>query len=127
MDSAASMIELQNAERRRCQALVTGDADRLSDMLSEDLVHIHLTGRIDDKDGYLAGVRSKYIFRDVTRGPLRIRVWGESAVITGELTQKIVVRESGAVHDIRAVTTQSWHKVDGQWLQTTCHNAPLSE
>lgn len=117
---------LQEAERLRCDALMQGRAEDLAGMLTEDLVHIHLTGKIDDKLGYLDGVRGKYQFRDVKRGPLNIRVWGDSAVMVGPLTQQILVTETGAVHDIRAVTTQTWQKIGGRWLQSTCHNAPLT-
>ncbi|MFT4149788.1 MAG: nuclear transport factor 2 family protein [Paracoccaceae bacterium] len=125
MDTTA-IPAIEEAERQRCAALMDGRTDALADMLTNDLVHIHLTGQIDDKDGYLAGVRGKYQFRDVRRGPLNIRVWGDSAVVVGPLSQQIVVKETGAVHDIRAVTTQTWHRVGDRWLQGTCHNAPLT-
>lgn len=125
MDTDA-IAALRAAEGQRCEALMAGDVDSLATMLTDDLVHIHLTGKIDDKAHYLDGVRGKYQFRDVKRGPLNIRIWGDSAVMVGLLTQQIVVPETGDVHDIRAVTTQTWQKVDGRWLQSTCHNAPLT-
>jgi len=121
------ILALEEAERQRCAALMEGGVDALAEMLTEDLVHIHLTGKIDDKAGYLAGVRGKYQFRNIERGPLNIRVWGDSAVMVGPLSQQIVVKENGAVHDIRAVTTQTWHWIDGRWQQGTCHNAPLAD
>lgn len=121
------ILALEQAERERCAALMDGDTDALATMLTQDLVHIHLTGKIDDKAGYLAGVRGKYQFRNVERGPLNIRIWGDSAVMVGPLKQQIVVIENGAVHDIRAVTTQTWHRIDGRWQQGTCHNAPLAD
>lgn len=118
--------ELRAAEERRCSALMEGDAVALEAMLAEDLVHVHLPGRVDSKAGYLEGFRGKYLFRNVKRGPLNIRIYGQVGVMVGELTQKIVVKDSGEVHDIRAITTQTWLKDGGRWLLTTCHNAPLT-
>jgi ketosteroid isomerase-like protein len=117
---------LQQAEQKRCEALMAGDIDALAGMLSEDLVHIHLTGQVDGKAEYLAGVRDEYRFGNVQRGPLNIRVWGDTAIMVGLLNQQITVITSGVVRDIRAITTQSWHRIDGRWLQGTCHNAPVS-
>ncbi|RBP11375.1 uncharacterized protein DUF4440 [Roseiarcus fermentans] len=122
-----ALTSLEEVERRRCKALMDGDVEALGSLLSDDLVHIHLTGKIDDKAGYLSGFKSKFIFKDVERGPLDIRVWDECAVMIGRLTQTIVVRETGERHDIRAVTSQTWRRVEGRWLQTTCHNAPVSD
>ncbi|MFC7400606.1 nuclear transport factor 2 family protein [Chelatococcus sp. GCM10030263] len=125
-EATSSVSMLEEEERRRCAALMAGDAETLAAMLTDDLVHIHLTGKIDDKVGYLEGFRTKYLFRDVERGPLNIRIWGDCAVMVGTLTQKVVVKETGATHDIRAVTTQTWLRIGGRWLQSTCHNAPLT-
>lgn len=124
MTAAAS--ELEQAETKRCAALMAGDAETLAAMLDEGLVHIHLTGRVDDKAGYLAGFRDKYRFREVSRGPLNIRVWGETAVTVGPLTQTLLVRETGQEMAVRAITTQTWQRDGGRWLLTTCHNAPVS-
>ncbi len=117
---------LEQAEARRCAALMAGDAATLEAMLADSLVHIHLNGRVDDKPGYLAGFRDKYLFRDVARGPLNIRIWGDSAVMVGPLTQRLTVRETGQELAVRAITTQTWQRTGGQWRLTTCHNAPVT-
>lgn len=118
--------QVQAAEARRCGLLMAGDAEPLEAMLADSLVHVHLTGRVDDKRGYLAGFRGKYRFHDVTRGPLNIRIWGDTAISVGPLTQRLEVLETGQIMDVRAITTQSWQREpDGRWLLTTCHNAPL--
>ena len=50
MDVKVSTEEsLRNAEEARCRALMAGDAALLADMVTDDLVHIHLTGKVDDK------------------------------------------------------------------------------
>ena len=124
MDQGISQV--QAAETRRCALLMAGEADALEAMLADSLVHVHLNGRLDDKPGYMSGFRGKYRFHDVARGPLNIRVWGDTAVSVGPLTQRLEVLETGQIMDVRAITTQSWQRqADGRWLLTTCHNAPL--
>ena len=121
------VAQIQAAEARRCALLMAGDAETLETMLADSLVHVHLNGRVDDKPGYLAGFRGKYRFHDVARGPLNIRVWGDSAVSVGPLTQRLEVLDTGQTMEVRAITTQSWQRgADGRWLLTTCHNAPLA-
>lgn len=117
--------DLEQAERRRCTALMADDAEALAAMLADDLVHVHLNGTVDSKAGYLAGVREKYGFADVERGPLTVRVYGDVAVMTGTLTQKVRLKATGEIVPIRAFTTQTWLRTGDGWLLNTCHNAAL--
>lgn len=121
-----AIAALRISEADRCTALMRGDADALDAMLADDLVHIHLNGKADTKAAYLAGVRDAYTFRDLSRGELTIRYYGDFAVMTGHLAQKLEVRATGEVMDVRAMTTQTWLHRDGRWLLNTCHNAPLA-
>ena len=116
---------VREAERARCDYLMRGDTERLSALMADDLVHIHGNGHIDDKAGYLAGVADKFRFHDVERHDLRVRVYGAVAVMTGRLTQRVVVRATEESHAINAVTTQTWNRTERGWLQSTCHNAFL--
>jgi ketosteroid isomerase-like protein len=125
VDDANSEQEVREAERARCDFLMRGDVDKLSALMADDLVHIHGNGHIDDKAGYLAGVADKFRFHDVERHDLRVRVYGAVAVMTGRLTQTVVVRATNESHPIQAVTTQTWNRTDHGWLQSTCHNAFL--
>lgn len=117
---------LEDLEGRRCAALMAGDAEALAAMLSDDLVHVHLSGKTDGRDGYLDGFRRKYRFHDVVRGPLTIRVFGDAAVMTGPLTQSLDVLETGETMEVRAFTTQVWNRDGDTFLLNTCHNAPLT-
>ncbi|MGL5166889.1 MAG: nuclear transport factor 2 family protein [Afipia sp.] len=125
-ETPAVIADLQFAERLRCAAIMEGDVDVLATMLADDLIHVHLPGRIDNKSGYLEGVRNKYLFRDLTRGLLDIRIYGNVAVMIGVLTQKLILGTTWEVRDIRAITSQVWLKAETRWLLTTCHNAPLT-
>ena len=124
-DNADAEQQIREAERARCDCLMRSDVDALSALMADDLVHIHGNGHIDDKAGYLDGVAKKFRFHNVERHDLRVRVYGAVAVMTGRLTQTVVVRATEQSHPIEAVTTQTWNRTDRGWLQSTCHNAFL--
>jgi ketosteroid isomerase-like protein len=117
---------LRQLERQRCELLMNGDADGLAKLLADDLVHIHLNGLIDDKAGYLLGVRDKFTFETVSRGPITIRVFGDVAVMTGPLTQTLIIRQSGRAIDVKAMSSQVWNRLGDGYVLNTCHNAPVT-
>ncbi|WP_238364536.1 nuclear transport factor 2 family protein [Mesobacterium pallidum] len=121
----ASVAELAAREAQRCAALLQARPDVLEAMLADDLVHIHLNGKTDDKPAYMDAMRHGYAFRDLTRGDLNIRCYGDFAVMTGPLSQTLEVLATGDILKFDAVTTQTWIRLDGVWLLNTCHNAPV--
>ena len=118
--------EIVQLEKRRCTALTSGNVGALSELMADDLVHIHGNGAIDDKAGYLKGVETKYVFHRIERGDLNIRVYADVAVVIGILNQTVSVRGTDKLNDIRAMTTQVWVRSGAGWKQSTCHNAFLS-
>ena len=107
-------------EQRRCEALVGNDLQALRNLISEDLVHIHANGKSEDRDGYLTTVGEHIEFISVERVNLLVRACGDAAVATGELKQRIRLRATGQVIDMRAITTQVWRlSAAQQWQQTT--------
>ncbi len=124
MTNVTAIIEA--LESRRCAALVAGDRAALADLVSDDLVHVHGTGAVDGKAGYLQGIGGKYQFHDVERGALNIRDYGDFAVVTGTLRQSFSEIATGQRFVVEGITTQTWMCVDGRWWQNTCHNSFLS-
>jgi hypothetical protein len=122
-DIEATLCEL---ERQRCELLMNGDVAGLEKLLADNLVHIHLNGHADDKTGYLLGVRDRFTFKAMSRGPLTVRVFGDIAVMTGSLTQTLIVRESGRIVDVTAMSTQVWNRQGDGYVLNTCHNAPVT-
>lgn len=118
--------EIIRLEKDRCAALTSGDVEALSDLMADDLVHIHGNGAIDDKAGYLEGVETKYVFHRVERGDLNTRVYADVVVVIGALDQTVSVRGTDKLNAIKAITTQTWVRSGASWKQSTCHNAFLS-
>jgi len=118
--------EIRGAEDARIASLLAGDCDKLAGLLADDLVHIHANGLVDSKASYLASVREKLYFLKIERPELQIRLFGDTAVVTGKLNQTMRIRDSGAVLELQAVVTQVWLKVSGGWQQSTYHASRLS-
>ncbi|AXK81403.1 nuclear transport factor 2 family protein [Pseudolabrys taiwanensis] len=126
MSVATTRDEILALEKRRCAALTSGNVAALRELMADDLVHVHGNGVMDDKDGYLKGVETKYVFHRVERGDLNVRVYADVAVVVGPLEQTVSVRGVDKLNQIKAIATQTWVRSGAGWKQSTCHNAFLS-
>jgi ketosteroid isomerase-like protein len=111
--------EIEEAEAMRGRALVSRDWVALAALLSEDLVHIHATGLIDDKTAYLEGVKTKLDFLKVERVSLDARVHGDWAIATGVLNQAVRIKGPETEVEFKAATTQVWIRSNGRWMLST--------
>lgn len=113
--SEADVAAIRDIEARRCKALVDVDIETLDELFSERLTHVHTTGLVQDKAGFLAGLAAKRPFLSVERGPLTIQVYGEAAVMTGSMLNK--GRKTGQVQpvELAAYATQILVREDGRW------------
>ena len=84
MSDEAEVLEL---ERRRCAAIGAGDLATLSEVLADDYVHVMGMGVVKDKASYIETIRNGP--RTPERGALRVRLYGDAAVITGDLLNRI--------------------------------------
>ena len=113
----SAQSEIVVLEQARCRALVGADLDELKRIVSDDLVHVHANGHIDDHDAYLGAVLGKIRFLDVQRRELHVRIYGDLALATGPLDQTIELAQTGQRIDMHIVTTQVWRKEGGSWRQ----------
>lgn len=126
MTADAVRQEIIDLERQRCAALMAADIETLGSMVSDDLVHIHGNGQMDNKAEYLKGVADKYKFHRVERGDLTIRQYGDIVIVNGPLEQTVSVKGIDKLNEIKAMVTQTWVRgVDGLRL-STCHMGFLS-
>ena len=119
MDEQAELLEL---ERRRCAAISAGDIEALIALLSADYVHVHMTAAVDDRAGHLQGVAKRP--RTTTRGEIQVRIYGELAVLTGELTNQMTVGQE--VRAIRAYCHQVAVRRDDAWRFVSMQLTPLN-
>ena len=71
-------------EYRRIRAMNDADPDSMLSLLHDDHVHVLANGMVADKQGAAEGVRN--IPRKVEPGALKVRVYGDIAIVTGPQT-----------------------------------------
>ena len=114
-------------ERARCASLGNGDLEALGQLLSRDLVHVHTRGNSDGYESYLEYMRSFLQVLKVERGDLRVRVYGDTAVMTGTQVNTARLRNGDPqVMRIESKAMQVWAKeVDGHWRQVAFQATPV--
>lgn len=109
--------QLRALEEQRCAAIGDGRIDDLKALLSPDYVHIHMTGKVDDRDGHLDAVRARP--RHAERGKIDIRIYGDFAIMIGE--QINVSRQpDGSSSRVAAVCQQVVVRTGGAWHFISC-------
>jgi ketosteroid isomerase-like protein len=108
---------IRQLEERRMKALVSKDWHALSSLLSDDLVHVHANGAVEDKASYLATMATRFEILKVERPSFDVRVLGESAIVTGPLKQLVRIIQTGETVEMHAVATQIWVKQRDGWAQ----------
>jgi len=106
--------ELRRTETARFAAMVAGDTAALERMLGEDLSYTHSTGQVQDRREFLAALAAKSLrYAAMSPADVRVRVFGETGVVTGRIDMKVVVDQ--AERAIAARYTAVYVHRDGRW------------
>jgi undecaprenyl pyrophosphate synthase len=109
MSDAADVLDL---ERRRCAAIGAGDLAALADILADDYQHVMGTGVVKDKAAYIDTIRNGP--RLPERGKLSVRLYGNTAVLVGDLINRINY-PGKPTRVIDTMVTQVAVKSNGRW------------
>jgi ketosteroid isomerase-like protein len=109
-DEVADLIAL---ETERCRAISELDLPALEKILADDLTHTHITGHTEDKATYLAGLSGRP--RKTTRGDLSVRIYGDTAVMTGALINEFPAAAGNAPARLEIQALQVWVRSGGTW------------
>jgi undecaprenyl pyrophosphate synthase len=104
--------ELIALEERRADAIGVGDLVALADVLDDDYLHVLAPGTVVDKAGYIEMIRNGP--RRPVRSNLRVRTYGDAAVLTGDLENRIGP-DDDVQRVIAAFCTQVAIRTDGTW------------
>lgn len=113
--SAEAEATIRKLEEARCLALTSADYAALSDLLADDLVHVHANGLSEGKAAYLAGIAEKLEFLSVARPDLTVRVHDGVALATGPMVQTVRIKANGATVEMQAQATIVWRQDGGKW------------
>ncbi|MFJ2865136.1 nuclear transport factor 2 family protein [Kitasatospora sp. NPDC087314] len=119
--------ELHAVELRRQRALVDADLDVLDEIFDDTLVHTHAHGITHTKTQLLEHTASRRPYLAITRGELLIRLVGDVAVVTGQLTNLLRTPDGGE-RTLAGVATQVLrrHERDG-WQFISFQMTPFAE
>jgi ketosteroid isomerase-like protein len=107
--------EILSLEEARNQAVLHGDATALDRMTSDDYTFITLRGELRTKSDILKGFASGSFHYDSRQiSDLKVRVYGDTAVVTGRSVQKGMENGKDYSGDYRF--TRVYVKEKGRWL-----------
>ena len=122
ISASPSEQEIRTLEDERNRAILKGDAAALERMTADDYTFITLRGELRTKSEIVKGFQSgsfKYDSRTIS--DLNVRVYGDTAIVTGRSTQK--GSENGKDYSGDYRFTRVYVKQKGRWitvaLQTT--------
>ena len=113
---------VRQVEDRRVKAMIDDDFAALDAVLADDLTYAHSSGALDTKASYLESLKSgktKYLTFD--RTPSVVRLYGDTAVITGAAT--LSLRGQAAPFSLRY--TVVYVRRDGQWRMVAWQSTRL--
>ena len=111
----SSQEEIKQLEQERNQALLRGDTAALDRMTSDDYTFINQRGELRTKAEIVSGFKSgtyKYEARQIS--DLRVRVYGNTAIVTGRAMQKGVENTKDYSGENRF--TRVYVKQEGRWV-----------
>jgi len=126
-DSQTVENRLKEMEKERAEALMKGDAGFFDRTTADDYTMITSSGQLRDKARAMGDLKSGAVkFQSADVDELEVRVYGDTAVVTGRHTQKA----QSAGNDISGQYrfTRVYVKQKGQWkavaYQATRINRP---
>ena len=119
---AAVVKQIEQLEEARNQAILKGDAAAIERMNADDYTFITLKGELRTKAEIVKGFASgAFKYQSRTISDLKVRVYGDTAVVTGRSIQKGI--ENGKDYSGDYWFTRVYVKQNGAWmtvaLQTT--------
>ncbi|HZP94200.1 MAG TPA: nuclear transport factor 2 family protein [Burkholderiales bacterium] len=111
---AGAEDEINQVEDRRYDAMIRNDAALLADTLAEEFQYHQPNGKVNDKPGYIAQMKSGTvkIFK-AERYNVKIHVYGDIATAMGETRLDLELGGQRRNSDLRYLNV--WVKRDGRW------------
>lgn len=116
--------QLRDLEAQRCAAMVAADLPRLRQLLHRNLVHVHAKGQVDGYESYFATGGFKVNYTRLERGDLTVRVFGDTALMTGRQLLEAIRKSNGERVRIDSQVMQVWVREGTSWRQVAFQTTP---
>lgn len=119
-----AILALESARQR---ALIDGDIAALDAMFEESLVHIHAPGVVHTKAMLLEHTATRRAYVEISRGELTVRVFGDTAVMTGSMVNRLRNPDASERTVAGEVTQVLVRGADGVWRFASFQMTPYGE
>ena len=111
---AQDMERLRDIHRQRFEAMVRQDFNALERLMSDDVVYVHSDAVVETKQEFIQKIhRGEMRYRAIDAPDPVIRIYGDTAVITGQ--GKFSVTRGGADREIDARYTAVYQRAGRTW------------
>lgn len=118
--------ELRQLEREWNTAIVRKDTAALKRILSDDFVYIDYAGGVNPKAEIIKGLKeSEAVIDPFETEDVVVRVYGDTAVLTGRFKQKITYK--GQVYNLEFRYTDVYVKRGKRWQAVSAHSSRIPE
>jgi ketosteroid isomerase-like protein len=112
-------------EAKRVQAMLSADLATLESILAEDLSYSHSSGKVETKAEFIESVRSGRLkYRSFERSDVKVRIYGDAAVVTGRADVK--VQSSGEELALPIRYLDVYVKTRGTWRMVAWQSTRLA-
>ena len=118
--------ELLKLERAFADAIIKNDLESIGRIVADDWIIVDPNGEIVDRTGFFEVIKSGALTHDIMESEdFRVRVYGESAVVTAITSTKGKFR--GQEFSTRERATDVFVKREGRWQCVLTHLTRLRE
>jgi ketosteroid isomerase-like protein len=123
-ERAAEMDELKQIEKDWNDAMKAKDQDKLGEILDDRWAGIGSDGKSTTKAEAVAHLKTPgYSLDSIEMGPMKVRIFGNMAVVTGSDTEKS--SEAGKDTSGKYVWTDVFVKRDGKWKAVASQDSKI--
>ncbi|WP_126424298.1 nuclear transport factor 2 family protein [Asticcacaulis excentricus] len=96
------------------------DVDRVANLFDDDLIFVHLNGRVSSKSEWIEEMRSgRFVYERISPRELTARVYGDAAALFGKA--RFDVRFSGHRASFDLAFTEVYARKSGAWRLVNLH------
>lgn len=122
--AGADEVELRSLELELNEALARRNVRRASELLIDDWLLTTSNGQLKTKADVIAEISlPALVFEANEVTGVKVRIWGDTAVLTGVLRQRY--RLNGQLADVRMRYTDTWVRMGSAWRQASGHASRL--